>query len=157
MSCEFAQHDGAYVLGALSTAERVRFEQHLAGCGDCARAVRELAGLPGLLARLDSTVLEAAEAPAVPDTLLPSLVREVRRRTRRRARFATAAAAAAAVAVAVVPIGVFQILDEDRGTSVAVSPTPAGEPTPRPMTAVGGPVPVTAEVALESVPWGTRL
>ena len=40
MSCDFAHQDGAYVLGALSSSERVAFEQHLAGCSDCARAVR---------------------------------------------------------------------------------------------------------------------
>ena len=37
MSCEFAHQDGAYVLGALSPAERREFEQHLAGCDECAR------------------------------------------------------------------------------------------------------------------------
>ena len=51
MSCEFAHHDGAYVLGSLSPADRSAFERHLAGCADCALGVRELAGLPGLLAQ----------------------------------------------------------------------------------------------------------
>ncbi|MGH3348437.1 MAG: anti-sigma factor family protein, partial [Nocardioides sp.] len=35
MTCEFAHDDGAYVLGALSPAERVAFKQHLAGCAEC--------------------------------------------------------------------------------------------------------------------------
>ena len=51
MSCDFAHQDGAYVLGALSSSERMAFEHHLATCPECARAVRRLAGLPGLLAR----------------------------------------------------------------------------------------------------------
>ena len=33
---------GAYLLGALSDAERAAFEQHLAGCADC-RALRDIA------------------------------------------------------------------------------------------------------------------
>ena len=58
MSCELADRDGAYVLGSLSPTERKEFEQHLAGCKECARNVRQLAGLPGLLARVDRAVLE---------------------------------------------------------------------------------------------------
>ena len=55
MSCPFAHDDAAYVLGALSPAERLEFERHLGRCDDCTRAVRELAGLPGLLGRVDRT------------------------------------------------------------------------------------------------------
>lgn len=49
---EYADWDAAYVLGALSVAERLDFEEHLAGCAACRAAVAELAGLPGLLAQL---------------------------------------------------------------------------------------------------------
>ena len=35
MTCMFAHHDGAYVLGALSPAERRAFEDHLPGCAAC--------------------------------------------------------------------------------------------------------------------------
>ena len=43
-------------------------------CADCARAVRELAGLPGLLGRVDASVLEdpRRSTTPVPDTLLPA-------------------------------------------------------------------------------------
>ena len=58
MTCEFAELDGAYVLGALPAAERLAFEQHLTTCEECSRAVRQMAGLPGLLARVDTTVLD---------------------------------------------------------------------------------------------------
>ena len=51
MSCEFAHDDGAYVLGALSPAERLAFERHLAAAPS-APARSELAGLPGLLGRV---------------------------------------------------------------------------------------------------------
>jgi anti-sigma factor RsiW len=58
VTCDFGHEDGAYVVGALGPAKRLAFEQHLAGCPDCVRSVRELAGLPGLLARIDPSVLE---------------------------------------------------------------------------------------------------
>ena len=54
------------------------------------RSVRELAGLPGLLARIDPAVLESPPADEpLPARVLPSLMGEVRR-SRRRRTFATA-------------------------------------------------------------------
>ncbi|HEV7624101.1 MAG TPA: zf-HC2 domain-containing protein, partial [Amnibacterium sp.] len=49
----YTEWDGAYVLGALSSGERLEFEAHLEQCDDCAGRVGELAGMPGVLARLD--------------------------------------------------------------------------------------------------------
>ena len=97
MSCPFAHDDAAYVLGALSPVERLDFERHLGGCDDCTRAVRELAGLPGLLRRVEASVQEhpPVDEP-VPDTLLPTWSHEVRRARRRR----TCAAAGSAAVVA---------------------------------------------------------
>ena len=46
---KFAQWDAAYVLGALSPAERREFEEHLASCPACQAAVSELVAIPGLL------------------------------------------------------------------------------------------------------------
>ncbi|MFB7796824.1 anti-sigma factor family protein [Isoptericola sp. NPDC056134] len=46
----YREWDAAYVLGALSPADRRDYEEHLAGCDACRAAVAELAGLPGLLA-----------------------------------------------------------------------------------------------------------
>jgi len=59
----FAQWDAAYVLGALSPAERREFEEHLATCPHCQAAVSELAALPGLLAQVspaDAAMLSLA-------------------------------------------------------------------------------------------------
>lgn len=156
MSCEFAQYDGSYVLGALSPAERQEFERHLAGCADCARAVRELAGLPGLLGRVDVGVLEnpPADEP-VPDTLLPRLVHEVRRGQRRRALWTVGAAAAAVVAVAAVAVGATGV-GTGRDTPAAVPSIGATAPSGQAMTALGQGA-VSASLAFESVPWGTRL
>jgi Putative zinc-finger len=148
MSCTFAEWDGAYVLGSLSPADRLAFEQHLSGCADCARGVRELAGMPGLLSRVRPDVLEnAGVVDPVPDTLLPSLVHKVRRTQRRRV-LASAAGIAAAAVVAVVALTVG---GDDAG------PPPASVPAAgRAMLPLGG-APVHATVALESVTWGTRL
>ena len=151
MSCAYAEWDGSYVLGALSPAERLEFEQHLAGCVECARGVRELAGLPGLLGRVGADVLaESAVIETPPDTLLPRLVREVRR-TQRLRRLVVAGGAAAAAVVVLVAVAVFGGFDGDGGVNPDSPPVAS-----QPMDRIGEP-PVRATVALESVTWGTRL
>jgi len=153
MSCPCAHDDAAYVLGALAPAERLAFEEHLADCDECARSVRQLAGLPGLLSRVDASVLEDPvphEEP--PDTLLPALCREVGRRSRRRTWATAGLAAAAAAVVAIgVPVVVTQV-DHDQPSSSA---TP-GAVASRPMVAVGE-APVEATLAMEPATWGTQL
>jgi hypothetical protein len=155
LNCAFAHHDGAYVLGSLSPADRSAFERHLAGCSDCALGVRQLAGLPGLLARVSPDALETADAPEpVPPTLLPALVGEARRSQRRRTTVLVGLAAAAALVVVGGSAVVLDVLDDD--------PAPAGQaapPTASPgesMTSVGSEA-VTGSLALTSVAWGTRL
>jgi hypothetical protein len=159
MSCQFAHLDGSYVLGALSPAERQEFEQHLSGCAECAQSVRELAGLPGLLSRVDRDVLESPPAVTpVPDSLLPALVDRVRRARRRRTFVTAGLAAAAAAIVAVGSLGVTGAFDSDQSRT-APSSSPGATPTSpagQAMTPVGS-VPVRASVAFETVAWGTRL
>ncbi len=156
MTCEFARDDGAYVLGVLSPAERQAFQRHLPGCAECTRAVAELAGLPGLLGRVDAAVLENPPDDEPVPVLLPALLHEVRR-TRRRRTLTTAGLAAAAAAVVVgVPLGIAQLGDEP------APPTPPGSgASPAPVDALPmhpvGDVPVEATVSLEEVTWGTRL
>ena len=153
MSCMYADWDGAYVLGALSPADRLEFERHLAECATCAPAVREMAGLPGLLGRVDESALAdhapASNLPPVPDTVLPRLRREIRSRARRRLVGTGLLAASAAAVVALALPLVDQPSDGPggpSGTSVAA----------RPMRAVDGGA-MQATVALEPVAWGTRL
>ncbi len=158
MSCPHTPDDGAYVLGALSPTERLAFERHLTDCEECTRAVRQLAGLPGLLGRVDLSVVEhpLVDVP-LPETLLPALSREVRR-TRRRRGFVTAAVTAAAVVLAVgVPVAVSRLTDED-GSPQAVpgSTTSPSVPAPLVMSPVGD-VPLRASLSLDPVTWGTRL
>lgn len=163
MSCSFAHDDGAYVLGALSPADRQEFERHLPGCAHCTRAVGELAGLPGLLGWVDTSVVERPDVDdPVPATLLPALSREVRHARRRRTWAAAGLAAAAVAAVVVVALAVGQVgRDEtaartDPGANASpADPSPSGV-APRRMQPVGE-VPVRATVTLEQVTWGTRL
>ena len=59
---------GAYVLGALSPAERQQFEQHLASCPICTAELAEFAGLPAVLDRVrpeDLQLQPMTPSPAV--------------------------------------------------------------------------------------------
>jgi anti-sigma factor RsiW len=143
----FAHDDAAYVLGLLSGPQRAAFEQHLAGCGDCADRVAALAPTASALAGLGPADWAALEEPAppVPEDVLPRLLRTVRRR-RTRLRIGLAAAgtaAAAAIAALLVVLGT-------GGSSPP--PVAAG----RPMTAVAG-TPVRATAAVVDTAWGTRI
>ncbi|HEY3529607.1 MAG TPA: zf-HC2 domain-containing protein [Nocardioides sp.] len=151
--CPYETWDGSYVLGSLSPAERREFEAHLDGCEHCSRAVRDLAGLPGLLGRIGPEVFDAPEPEPVPETLLPRLSRAVRRQQQRRTWLTAGIAAAAAVAVTT---GGALALDRPSSTPSADSKPPVVQPSGRIMTQVARD-PMTARVALTSVPWGTRL
>src|SRR5215213_2129655 len=113
MSCPHAQDPAAYVIGSLSPAGRLEFEKHLGECDDCTRAIRELAGLPGLLGRVEPSVLESpgVDRP-VPDTLLPTLSRQVR--SARRRRTLISAGVAGAVVAVLVPVLASQLGAPDR-------------------------------------------
>lgn len=155
MSCSYADWDGAYVLGALAPGDRLEFERHLGGCETCTLAVRQMAGLPGLLGRVEESALDDREPgqglPPVPDTVLPRLRREVRARSRRRLVGVGLAAASAAAAVALtVPL-----VDRQEGTpgGPATSTVPADG---QPMRSLAGST-VSGRLTLASVAWGTRL
>ena len=148
MTCDMAQLDGAYVLGALAPEERLAFERHLPTCPACSASVRDLAGLPGLLAQVSSDVATSPPEPdPVPETLLPALVAEVRRQQHRR-RWVAGLVAAAAVVV----IGVASLV------AVTADDGPAPEPLPvaQPMVPIDQDA-VEASVALTPVGWGTKL
>jgi hypothetical protein len=151
MSCSYATSDASYVLGALSAAERRDFEGHLRTCQECAESVRLLAGMPGLLGRVNADVLEPQPDEPVPNTLLPNLVSAVRR-SRRRRTWVTAGLAAAAAVLATV--GTVAVLDHPAASPEA-GPTPV-VPSGTAMTRVGTD-PMGATLALTPVAWGTRL
>lgn len=149
----YREWDAAYVLGSLSPAERREYERHLAGCPDCAAAVADLAGMPGILATVPSdralTMLDRPEpADDVPPSLWPNLL-TASRRSRRRSRFrvaalVSAAAAAAAVVALLLPAGIGRLTEPDPvGRTVAMSQTFR--------TAI------TADARLVPTEWGTRI
>ena len=156
MRCEHEHDDGAYVLGALSPAERMAYERHLATCSFCREAVRDIATLPDLLSRLD-----AAEFAKLVD---PSLSAEDPRHVAPARRSASAgrrqnhkalsvrilSCAAAALLVALVGVGVI-IWSKDSAPSTA----PLGPAVA--MTLIGAESPVTATIRLTSTAGGTKV
>lgn len=146
----YAEWDSAYVLGALSPAERREFEEHLESCEPCRRSVAELAPIPGLLARLSADRAEAlldepvAAAAAPRPELLDAVRREGRRRRIRRTRLRVGVAAAAVVVVLTAILAPLALM-----RPTADAETVAFE-------AVSD-VPVTATAVLTPVGWGTRI
>jgi anti-sigma factor RsiW len=100
--CEHEHDDGAYVLGALSPAERAAYERHLATCSFCREAVADIAALPDLLSRLDATefakLLDPTLAgPEPPRRTIPA--HHTRRRKPFGVRFLTTVGAVVLVAI----------------------------------------------------------
>jgi hypothetical protein len=156
----FRDWDAAYVLGALSMDERREYERHFASCPTCAAAVAELAGIPGILTKLDtdsavalmSTPIDLPSTGHQPDLVqkLSRLVTQQQHRARRRLNVGMAAAAAVLI--------VFGILT---GSSMQ-SRTHLGHPsagiatgTPVTMSQIQPNV-MTADLRVTSKPWGTR-
>ena len=143
----YADADAAYVLGSLSPVERREFEAHLETCERCRNAVAELSGLPGLLGRVDADRAFALLTDAGPHAAAPppaDLVARIeaseRRRTRRRWIVAGVAAAAIVAGAVAVPVVI------------------AAQPHPTVAVALrSGSVPLTADLALTPVRWGTRI
>lgn len=135
----YADWDAAYVLGALSSAERRAYEDHVDDCARCATAVAELGMLPGLLRLVpdeDGAALlagpEVVPAPAAPP---------------RRRRSRVSAAVLAVLLVGAIGIGgvVLGNRAEEPPDSVAV--TLAGV----------APSPLRATVRLTPTSWGTEI
>lgn len=151
----FADWDAAYVLGALSSSDRRRFEEHLEGCDACRTAISEIAPTLGLLSRIapdraQSMLAESFSAPLTdegPDASARARVVEQGARDSRRRRrvWWTGAFAAAAALVAVVVLAVTTaILPALRGMQI-VALDPVRD------------IPLTATVELSDAAWGTRI
>ncbi|HKT05855.1 MAG TPA: zf-HC2 domain-containing protein, partial [Rugosimonospora sp.] len=74
MRCPEAIEAGAYVLGALSPAERSTYQRHMATCGQCRDEVADLAGLPGLLGRLDEATAVGLSGGVAAPTPAPAVL-----------------------------------------------------------------------------------
>jgi hypothetical protein len=106
MTCTRPVDAGAYVLGALTPADRASYERHLATCAECRNEVAELAVLPGLLSRLDAGTAIALAEPVQPAprsiltrTLAAASASQVRERRRHRWALAGTGLAAACLSV----------------------------------------------------------
>jgi hypothetical protein len=161
MRCEHEHDDGAYVLGALSPAERAAYERHLATCSFCREAVADIAVLPGLLGRLDpadfAKLLDPTLAPpASAPNRTPSLVsaaQTTRRRERKKIRVRVFSTALAAAVVALI-VGVGTVFW--MGGSPSTPRAPLAGPTVA-MTPVNGVIPVSADINLTGLNGGTKV
>lgn len=146
----YGEWDGAYVLGALSPADRHAYEEHLATCPICSAGVLELAGLPGLLGGLPSEetmpLLLDEERPEPPD-LLPGLLHRMRRRRRVRRWSIAAAVAATAVVAATITLVLPTALPSSPAAAEVTSLQQVGH----------GPSPLSATVSLTGEQWGTSV
>ncbi len=155
MSCRLSHLDGCYVLGALSPTEHSEFERHLLQCAECSRAVDEIAGLPALLALVPAEDADR-QGGDPPRTLLPGLVRRVRRSTRRRAAAVATVAAAGGAVLTVAGLSFSHAFERGAVTAEAPGTGAAAAVSTRWQTTDDA-GPVTADVTLTDVAWGTRL
>lgn len=159
----FELDDAAYLLGALSPAERARYEQHLGTCDACRRSVAEVAGLPGVLRHVSLDAVRAIDhdgdeiddaASGPPPSVLAGALRraevEERRARRTRAlRWASALTTAAAAAV----VGVLAFAGPGPDDPAPAEPPPSARLDLEPLGDSG----LTAAVNLRDVAWGTKI
>jgi hypothetical protein len=157
---EYAMWDAAYVLGSLSSSERLEYESHLSTCKQCRQAVAEISGMPALLSRLDcddvASIDDRGQAASAPPPLRPevlsSLLGKVTWR-RRRARMMTWAVAA--VAAVVLVVGVVVAL---RANPAIPSPEPPPQASSKAMIMTPvTPTTLSATIMMSSHRWGTQI
>jgi hypothetical protein len=161
-SGDICQSDAAYVLGALSPADRRTFEDHLRDCAECRESVQRLAGMPGLLALTTAETLQDS-GPPVPDSLLPELLARADAARRRRGWMVGGLLAASiALLLALAGIVVLRPSTADTAGAAETAPTSTAAATttdtavPEPMTQVlAGPM--TASLELVDKKWGTAI
>ena len=151
----YATWDAAYVLGALSTDERLEYEAHLQTCPRCRAAVDELGEIPPLLAKLDKADVASLDGehsePQLRPQMLDSLLHRVNA-SRRRSRWMTTAALAAAAAVLAIALVIAMRPDAlGFGTGTDQMAGSAME-----MSKVSE-TPINATISLTGYGWGTRI
>jgi hypothetical protein len=132
MTCPQEIDVGAYVLDALEPEERLRLRAHLRDCPACAASLRDLEGVPRLLAQVPAPTVEflVPEAPAPSELAYRRLhrsataVRPSSRPAGRHRRWLLVAAAAVLVSAAGITGGVMAGTDGGPPTTVAATQGP---------------------------------
>ncbi|MFE6967830.1 anti-sigma factor family protein [Isoptericola sp. NPDC057653] len=161
----YREWDAAYVLGALSPADRREFEEHLAGCDGCRAAVAELAGVPGLLASVPVEHALATDPRGVvaggdddgdlADVVPLAALAGAARRSRRRRR-SLVAVAASVLLVGGVGAGLALGGPGEGPVPAPSSPAPVAQSRAVDLVPVGA-VDVRASLTATAKPWGTSL
>jgi predicted anti-sigma-YlaC factor YlaD len=141
---------GAYVVGALDPADRAAVEHHLETCPACRDELSELAGLPGLLGRVDVGDVVGSE-PTAPPELLDRLLHAAasERRTAHRWRMMAAAAAVAVVVAGTTAVAVQLAENNHHGAAPTAASTVLTRTDPR--------THVTATISAQQKTWGTAV
>ena len=155
MTDQFATYDAAYLLGALTPADRsdVRGASgRVPGLPPRGQPAGRDAGAVGGVSRPSRRAPSARPSPEVPETLLPRLMAEVQRqRFRRRMSTALVGVAAAAVIAAAVRVRVPRLLRDDPQPGAPRCRSRSGWFPSRPN------VPIRATARLSDTDWGTRI
>ncbi|MBC7678965.1 MAG: zf-HC2 domain-containing protein [Pseudorhodobacter sp.] len=145
----------AYVLGALSGAERDAVRVHLAGCLVCQRELLDMAPLPGLLNRVrpdpDAVLPTAPPPPVLRERLVNQVVVGRARERRRRVLTAGALASAASLVVGLAVVGANQ--GGDTGRPGVQAAGPAYVPMALSVPAPG----MHAEAGVKNTAWGSAI
>ncbi|GLW32125.1 anti-sigma factor family protein [Actinoplanes regularis] len=148
MRCEDGHDDAAYVLGALSPAERAAYEHHLATCSFCREAVADLSRVPDMLDRLDADEFAKLLDPSL--TSRPAAPAARSARPVRAFPVRMASTLAAALLIVVLGGGVVWLMNRPTTSGAVSGPAVA-------MLAVEAQSPISATIRLAGTGGGTKV
>ncbi|MEP6463703.1 MAG: zf-HC2 domain-containing protein [Frankiaceae bacterium] len=138
---------GVYVLGSIDPADRPAVEEHLAQCPSCRDELASLAGIPGLLGRLEEPEVVALADPPDSDGQLLSRILRAAAAAHRRSRRRRVLLSAAALVLLLTGIGA--------GAKVLTSRDNTSAPATVSLTSTAGPLSVRAGLTARA--WGTSV